>query len=54
MLKTWQEMSGEEKTEMRRRARACFLEKFEIMKASRTLVRTLSNIVAGKDPHAGE
>jgi glycosyltransferase involved in cell wall biosynthesis len=54
MLKAWQQMPGEEKTQMRTRARACFVEEFEILKASRTLVRTLSNIVAGKDPHAGE
>jgi glycosyltransferase involved in cell wall biosynthesis len=54
VLKTWLEMSGEAKTEMRRRARACFVEEFEIHKASETLIHTLSNIVAGKDPHAGE
>lgn len=54
MLRTWLEISCEEKTEMRRRARECFVEEFEIHKASQTLVRTLSNIVAGKDPHAGE
>lgn len=54
MLTTWLQMSSEEKTEMRRRARACYVEEFEILKASRTLVRVLSNVVAGKDPHAGE
>jgi len=54
VLKTWQEMSGEEKLEMRQRARLCFLEEFEIHKASRTLVDVLSNIVDGKDPHASE
>jgi glycosyltransferase involved in cell wall biosynthesis len=54
VLKTWLAMSGEAKTEMRRRARACFVEEFEIHNASRTLVSVLSNIVAGKDPRAGE
>ena len=54
LLQTWLEMSSEEKSEMRQRARMCFVEEFEIQKASQTLVRTLSNIVAGKDPHAGE
>jgi glycosyltransferase involved in cell wall biosynthesis len=53
MLKTWLELSGEERAESRRRARECFLREFEITNASRTLVRTLSNIVAGKEPHAG-
>jgi glycosyltransferase involved in cell wall biosynthesis len=52
MLRTWLEISVEEKVEMRMRARACFLEEFEIHKASSTLVSTLSNVIAGKDPHA--
>jgi glycosyltransferase involved in cell wall biosynthesis len=54
MLKTWRDMPSGEKSEMRESARACFLREFEILNASRTLVRTLSNIVAGKDPHARE
>jgi glycosyltransferase involved in cell wall biosynthesis len=53
VLKTWLEMSTEEQSEMRQRARLCFLEEFEIHKASRTLIQTLSSIIAGKEAHAG-
>jgi glycosyltransferase involved in cell wall biosynthesis len=54
VLQRWMEMCGEERAEMRRRARACFLKQFEIHHASRTLIRTLSEVVAGKAAHAGE
>ena len=53
LLQTWKEMPVEQQREMRRRARECFLRQFEVSNASRTLVRTLSNIIAGKEPHAG-
>jgi glycosyltransferase involved in cell wall biosynthesis len=54
VLETWLKMSAEQKLEMRQRARLCFLEEFEIHKASRTLVDTLSAIIAGKESCAGE
>jgi glycosyltransferase involved in cell wall biosynthesis len=54
LLRTWQELSGPQKLEMRQRARACFLREFEIENASQTLVRTLAKVIAGRAPHGGE
>jgi glycosyltransferase involved in cell wall biosynthesis len=52
MLKAWLEMSSQQKSDMRKRAYVCFLQNFEIVKASRTLIRTLSDIIAGNGLHA--
>jgi glycosyltransferase involved in cell wall biosynthesis len=46
VLKTWTEMSSQQKFEMRTRARECFLQNFEIHEAARSLINTLSNITA--------
>ena len=53
LLRCWLETTDAEKAEFRRRARACFLREFEIKQASETLVRTLTNIIEGRSPHAG-
>ena len=52
-LKQWVEMTAARRAEFRRRARECFLREFEVSKASQTLVRTLANLIEGKDPNAG-
>jgi glycosyltransferase involved in cell wall biosynthesis len=53
LLRSWKQMSGEEQTRMRRRARECFLREFEIANAARTLIQTLENIVSRRAAHAG-
>jgi glycosyltransferase involved in cell wall biosynthesis len=50
MLEKWLEMSSREKSDMRKRAYVCFLQNFEIVNASRTLIRALSKLVAEKGP----
>ena len=52
VLKTWVEMSDEQKTEMRSLARECFLQCFEIHAAARSLIETLSSITAGGVVHS--
>jgi glycosyltransferase involved in cell wall biosynthesis len=53
MLQEWLALSGAERAQFRRRARECFLREFEIRNATRILDRVLSNVIAGKAPHAG-
>ena len=53
LLKSWLQSSNAEKADFRRRARECFLREFEIRRASQTLVRTLTNVIEGRSPHAG-
>lgn len=52
MLKTWLGMSSQQQSDMQKRAYVCFLQEFEIVNASRTLLRTLSDIAGGIRPHA--
>jgi glycosyltransferase involved in cell wall biosynthesis len=52
MLKTWLEMSGQQKSDMSKRAYVCFLQNFEIVNASRTLVRALSDVIGGTNARA--
>lgn len=52
LLNGWIGMSGEQQSEMRRRARECFLREFEVERAAHALTHALNNIIAGKDPHA--
>jgi glycosyltransferase involved in cell wall biosynthesis len=54
LLSTWSELSSQQQSEMRLRARQCFLQYFEIQEAARFLIATLSSIV-NRDtvaPHA--
>jgi glycosyltransferase involved in cell wall biosynthesis len=48
LLKVWRDLASRQKMEMRRQARECFLREFEIHSASRTLVRTLSELIGAK------
>jgi glycosyltransferase involved in cell wall biosynthesis len=52
VLKTWTEMSGKQKMDMRSRARECFLDNFEIQEAARSLISTLSEITSGGVIHS--
>ena len=52
VLKTWIEMSSQQKLEMRTRARECFLHNFEIHEAASSLIRTLSSFTAGGAVHS--
>ena len=52
LLKSWLETTSAERAEYRRRARACFLQNFEITKASQTLVLALSDVIRGRSLHA--
>jgi glycosyltransferase involved in cell wall biosynthesis len=51
-LQTWLELSAQQRSRMRERARNCFLQEFEISQAAETLLRTLTNIIEGKSPIA--
>jgi glycosyltransferase involved in cell wall biosynthesis len=44
VLRTWLEMSNQQRLDMRTRARECFLQNFEIHEAARYLISTLSDI----------
>jgi glycosyltransferase involved in cell wall biosynthesis len=51
-LETWVEMSSQQRSEMRLRARECFLQNFEIHAAAKYLIGTLSSITAGGAVHS--
>jgi len=52
LLRNWKELSGEQKEQMRARARECFLREFEVTNAAQTLIGTLTDIVEGREAHA--
>jgi glycosyltransferase involved in cell wall biosynthesis len=52
MLRTWLEMSSQQKSDMRERAYACFLQNFEVGKAAKFLISTLSTIAAAGAVHS--
>lgn len=52
MLKTWLEMSSQQKSDMRKRTRECFLRRFEIHNAAKTLLNALHSVNAGCVTHA--
>jgi len=51
MLKTWLEMSSQQKADMRKNTRQCFLRRFEIHNAAITLIDVLTKVVAKRDAH---
>lgn len=53
VLKTWLEMSSEQKSDMRKSALECFEQRFEIHEAAANLLKELSGVVEGRSPHAG-
>jgi glycosyltransferase involved in cell wall biosynthesis len=52
MLKTWLEMTSDEKSEMKRKTRECFLQRFEIHNAAENLLGVLSGIAGKRAMHA--
>jgi glycosyltransferase involved in cell wall biosynthesis len=49
MLRTWLQISDEQREQMRVRARECFEQRFEIHQAATTLIGVLSNVVADQE-----
>lgn len=52
ILKTWLEMSCHQKSDMRKRTRECFLRRFEIHNAAKTLINVLHSVSEGCVTHA--
>jgi glycosyltransferase involved in cell wall biosynthesis len=52
MLKKWLEMSGTEKSNMRKKTRECFLQRFEIDNAANNLFSVLSDVALQHANHA--
>ncbi len=48
ILRTWLELSSEEKSAMRARTRKCFEDRFEIGNAAKTLISTLASVINGR------
>jgi glycosyltransferase involved in cell wall biosynthesis len=52
MLKTWLEMPSQQKSDMRKNTRECFLRRFEIHNAANTLIDVLTKVAAKRDVHS--
>jgi glycosyltransferase involved in cell wall biosynthesis len=52
LLRTWLQISDEQRLEMRSRTRECFERRFEIHQAARTLIKVLSEVSAARKPVA--
>jgi len=53
LLRRWKQLSDDQRSQMRLRARECFLREFEIANAARSLIQMLENIVSRRAAHAG-